>query len=126
MKSMTHESDAPSGLRSDEFDQPRPNGPPLAAVVSAAFGSFVLGLFTTMAEASEAIKEWLKFKGPVGPLSGKTTLAVVAWLVAWAALGFAWRGKQVNLRTAVIVAAVLIGLGIVGTYPSFFEEFTTK
>ena len=44
-------------------------------MVSAGFGIFVLGLLTTLAEASEGIKDFLEdFQGSVdvGPLAGKT------------------------------------------------------
>lgn len=104
----------------------RPNGPAMAAVIAAAFGSFVLGVFTTLAEASPLLKNWLVFREPVGPLSGKTTLAVAAWAVAWIGLGMAWRRREVDFRTVVIASAVLIGLGLIGTYPTFFEQFTTE
>lgn len=101
----------------------RPNGPALAAVVAAAFGTFVLGVFTTLAEASEPLKEWLQFRKPVGPLSGKTSLAVAAWIGAWLVLAVAWRRREVSFRKGLIAAAVMIGLGALGTFPSFFERF---
>ena len=104
----------------------RPNGPPLAAVLAAGIGSFVLGVFTTIAEASPDVKEWLMFRAPVGPLSGKTTLAVAAWAVSWLILGVAWRRRNLAFRPVVIATAVLIGLGLIGTFPSFFEQFTVE
>jgi hypothetical protein len=45
-----------------------------------------LGLLTTLAEASTSFKDWLQWSDDVGPLSGKTILAVAAWLVSWAVL----------------------------------------
>lgn len=107
-------------------EERRPNGPPMAAVVAAAFGCLVLGLFTTLAEASPSVKDWLMFRAPVGPLSGKTTLAVAGWILAWIVLGLAWRGKEVDSRRWIVVAAVLIALGLLGTFPSFFERFTPE
>ena len=101
-----------------------PNGPAFAAVIAAAFGSFVLGVFTTLAEMSEGLKEWLKWREPVGPLAGKTGMAVIAWAVAWVALGILWRRRDVDARKAIVATAILIGLGVLGTFPSFFERFT--
>jgi fluoride ion exporter CrcB/FEX len=94
--------------------------------MAAAIGSFVLGAFTTVAEASPDVKEWLDFRAPVGPLSGKTTMAVAAWAVSWLILAAAWRRKDLNFRPVVIAAAVLLVLGLVGTFPTFFESFTTE
>lgn len=104
----------------------RPNGPALAGVVAAAFGTLVLGVLTTFAEVSASFKEAIVLREPVGPLSGKTTYAVAAWAVSWVVLGLAWRRKDVDTRLVVIVSAVLIGLGLLGTFPTFFEQFTAE
>lgn len=101
----------------------KPNGPVFAAVIAAAVGTFVLGLFTTLAEVSEKLKDWLNWRNPVGPLSGKTGLAVVAWVGAWLVLGIVWRRREIDERKAIMVSAILIGLGVLGTFPSFFERF---
>ncbi|MEX2556154.1 MAG: hypothetical protein WEB06_11025 [Actinomycetota bacterium] len=112
-----------SAMERPEVESARPNGPAVAALVAAAFGSFVLGLFTTLAEVSEPLKNWLNWSNPVGPLSGKTGLALAAWVGAWLALGVAWRRSEVDLPKALIASAALIGLGVLGTFPSFFEQF---
>jgi fluoride ion exporter CrcB/FEX len=104
----------------------RASGPPLAAVLAAAIGTFVLGLFVTLAEASASLKEWLNFRDPVGPLSGKTTMAVAAWAVAWLVFGLLWRKREIDSRVVIIVSAVLIGLGLLGTFPAFFESFAAE
>lgn len=111
-------------MRAGDASDARPNGPPLAAVIAAGAGTFVLGLLTTLAEASAGLKNWLKFRAPVGPLAGKTTLAVAAWAGAWIVLAIAWRRKDVDVRKAIIATAILIGLGVLGTFPTFFEQFT--
>jgi hypothetical protein len=112
-----------------EIDAPyadRPNGPPMAAVVAASFGTFVLGLLTTLNEWSVTVHDWLAFYAPVGPLSGKTLVAVAAFAAAWVVLGIAWRNKEVDFRGTLYVCAVLIACGLIGTYPSFFEQFTNE
>lgn len=102
------------------------NGPALAGAVAGGFGTFMLGLFTTLAEASESIKTWLTFSQPVGPLSGKVTVAVASWAFAWIVLGLAWRTRNVSIRTVVIATMVLLALGILGTFPTFFEQFAPE
>lgn len=104
----------------------RPNGPAFAAVIAAGVGTFVLGFFTTLAEASEKLKDWLAWRNPVGPLSGKTSLGLAAWVGAWLVLGILWRRREIDERRAVIVSAILIGLGVLGTFPLFFERFAAE
>jgi len=100
------------------------NGAAAASVLAAGIGSLALGFFTVVVEASEWAREALNLYGPVGPLSGKTTFAVIVWLVGWVALHFAWRGKQVNFGRVFAFALVLIMLGFIGTFPPFFEAFS--
>ncbi|MDQ0732369.1 hypothetical protein [Arthrobacter sp. B1I2] len=68
----------------------------------------------------------MTFYGPVGPLSGKTTLTVVVWLLCWVALHLALRKREVEGRRVVTASLVLIGLGLglVGTFPMFFQAFS--
>lgn len=46
----------------------------------------VLGLLTTLNGASTGVHDFLEFDQDVGPLSGKTILAVIAYLASWAVL----------------------------------------
>ncbi|HSJ51846.1 MAG TPA: hypothetical protein VLA90_11295 [Actinomycetota bacterium] len=108
---------------------PRPEGPAAAAILAAGIGMFALGLLTILNEASEGLHDWLEgweFGRGVGPLAGKTTVAVIVWVVAWIALGLAWRRKDVNLKTWFWVAFVLGALGFVGTFPPVFEAFAAE
>jgi hypothetical protein len=98
----------------------------MAGVLAAGVGTFVLGLLTTLAEVSVSLKDWLVFRDPVGPLAGKTTLGVAAWALTWIVLGLIWRDRDVSVRTVVIMSAILIGLGALGTYPTFFEKFAAE
>jgi hypothetical protein len=102
-----------------------PTGPAAAALLAAGVGAAALGLFTTLAEASEGFKDWLAFTDEVGPLSGKTTYAVAVWLVAWVVIHWLVRPKALT-RTVLIVTAVLVGLGVLGTFPVFFEAFAPE
>jgi YHS domain-containing protein len=99
------------------------NGAAAAAVLAVGIGGFVLGLLTTLAAASRPVATALVFYGPVGPLSGKSTLAVVVWLAAWAVFHKRWKNTQVNFSGVFAVTLILIGLGVLGTFPPFFEWF---
>jgi len=114
----------PGPAAHDEIDYPeKPEGPVAAAIIAAGVGALSLGILTTTAEASTSIKDFLSFYDPVGPLSGKTIGAVAIWLVAWVVLHMMYRDKGVGSRTALTSALVLIGLGVVGTFPIFFQLF---
>lgn len=108
---------------------PRPDGPAAAALLAAGVGVFALGVLTVVNEASASIHDWLEswdFDQGVGPLAGKTTLAVVVWLVSWAVLSIALWRKEVNLRVWFWVAAVLVALGFLGTFPPIFLSFAAE
>ncbi len=98
-------------------------GPAAAAVLAAGIGAFVLGVLTTLSEASTGIADWLQWNDRVGPLSGKTILAVCGFGCSWAVLYFVLRGKNPVLRPLLIAAAVLVALGLLGTFPTFFQAF---
>jgi len=99
------------------------NGPAAAAILASGIGSMALGLFTTLAQAITSIKNALNLYDPAGPLSGKTTVAVVVWVVAWGILHGLWKGKQVDFAKVFIATVILIALGLLGTFPPFFEAF---
>lgn len=103
-----------------------PTGPAAAAMISAGIGSLVLGLLTTGAEFSTALKDALKLYAPAGPLSGKTTFAIVAFLVSWIILGFMWKDKESNLKSAYTWTLVLVALGFLLTFPPFFVLFASE
>lgn len=85
-----------------------------------------LGVFTTLAEARSSIKDWLSWKDDVGPLSGKTGMAVIVWLIAWAVLHAVYRDRPFESRRALTIALVLVGLGALGTFPIFFQAFASE
>lgn len=104
----------------------KPEGPVAAAILAAGVGCLALGVLTTLAEASETIKDWLNWNDDVGPLSGKTLVAVIVWVVAWAVLHVVYRAKAFETRRALAIALVLVALGVVGTFPTFFQAFASE
>jgi hypothetical protein len=101
----------------------KPEGPIAAAIIAAGIGAAALGLFTTLAEASESFSDWLAWSDDVGPLSGKTILAVAVWLVAWAILHIVLRKRQRGVASALTIGLILVAAGLVGTFPTFFQAF---
>ena len=57
----------------------------------------------------------------VGPLSGKTTFAVLVWLIVWVGLHLRWRDQNVSFRAVYVVTLVLVGVGFVLTFPPVFN-----
>jgi hypothetical protein len=104
----------------------RPTGPVAAAVLATGIGAFVLGLLTTLNEASTGVNDFLRFDDDVGPLSGKTIIAVIAYLASWVLLHALWRRQNPALRPILIATAVLIALGVLGTFPTFFQAFASE
>jgi hypothetical protein len=97
-----------------------------AAFVSSGIGCLVIGLLVTGAEISEGLRNALNWWNPAGPLTGKTGVGVLAWLVSWAILHFLWKDKEVDFNRSFIVALVLIGLGFLFTFPPIFTAFATE
>jgi hypothetical protein len=103
------------------------NGPAAAALLAAGLGSAALGLMIVLVEASpRGFKNWLNVYNPVGPLSGKTIVAVAVYAISWIVLGIALRGKNVRLGRWVTATIMLIGLGILLTFPPIYQLFTRQ
>jgi hypothetical protein len=102
---------------------PLPNGPAAAAVLAAGIGCFALGLLTVLSTAFTPLANVLQFYQPTGPLSGVSTLAVVVWLIAWLVYHWLWRHKQMRFTTVFVTTLVLIILGVIGTFPPFYNLF---
>ena len=101
----------------------RPNGPVAAVLLATGIGSLVLAILVVWAEASESFADSLAYSDRVGPLSGKTIWAVVAFVVSWAGLHAVLRRREVNLRAVWLITLALLGLGLLGTFSPFFELF---
>lgn len=99
------------------------DGAALAAILAAAIGCAVIGIATVLATASPTIKDMLNWWNPAGPLTGKTGVGVIAWLVSWAILHSLWRGKELSFQGISLLALVLIAVGWIGTFPPVFEAF---
>jgi hypothetical protein len=105
------------------MERDRPFGPVAAAFLAAGIGSLVLGILTTLAEASDGVASALEWTKSVGPLTGKTLLAAGAFFVSWGILHVILRDKDPSPKTVFTWTAILLAAGFVLTFPTFFQLF---
>jgi len=91
------------------------NGAAVAAFVAAGVGTFAIGLIVILNEAG--LLSVPAVYAPAGGVTGRTTLGVVVWLVAWAVLHFRWKGRDVDAGRPYAITLVLIALGVLFTLP---------
>jgi hypothetical protein len=101
-----------------------PSGPAAAAILAACLSAAWLGLIIPISEAIVPLKNALNWYNPVGPLSGKTTTMVVVYLLTWAVLHAQWRNREVEFSKVWRWSLVLLGIGLLGSFPPFYEMFT--
>jgi hypothetical protein len=95
------------------------NGAALAAFVAAGIGAFAVGFFVILNEAGVFAAPALY--GPAGGVSGRTTFAVVVWLIAWAVLHSRWKWRQIESQRVLTVTFILIALGLLLTFPPVWQ-----
>ncbi|GIK37495.1 MAG: hypothetical protein BroJett011_13280 [Chloroflexota bacterium] len=97
-----------------------------AAFVASGIGCLVIGLMVTGAEMSEGLKNALNWWNPAGPLTGKTGVGVIVWLVSWVILHSMWKDKDVAFAKSFTVTLILIALGFLLTFPPIFTLFAAE
>lgn len=111
------------GKAVDAVDAVVTTGPAAAAMIAGGAGTFVIGLMTTLAEISAGLKSALNLTNPVGPLSGKTTVGIIVWLIAWFVLNRLMKDKDTDLNKAFTITVILMIAGLLLTFPPVFEYF---
>jgi hypothetical protein len=101
----------------------KPFGPVAAVFIAAGIGAVILGLLTTMAEASKSVADALQLVDDVGPLSGKTIGAVLVFFIAWGVLHAIWKDKDPDSKKIFLWSWILLAIGVVLTFPIFFQLF---
>jgi hypothetical protein len=99
----------------------RPSGPAAAAILAAGLASFTLGLLSVLTAASASVSNAITLSDRVGDISGLTTAATVVFFMSWGVLAIAWRRADLPLVRVAAATAVLIALGLLGTFPPFFN-----
>jgi hypothetical protein len=119
MTNSQMESNSASGINSDVKSE----GPIVAALLAMGAGVMVYGIFVVLTEISTNFKTFLTLNDGVGPLSGKTIFGVLVWLAIWAVLHPAFRRSTVDLWRAFQISLVMVGIGVLFTFPIFFKLF---
>jgi hypothetical protein len=99
------------------------NGSGAAAILAAGLGAAALGVLAVLGDTSAAVKSAMIFYKPTGPLSGVTTVAIVIWLGCWGLLEWRWRKRSVAVGRVCWVALVLLGVGVLLTFPPVGDLF---
>lgn len=104
-----------------DVEPEKPAGPAAAVLLAAGLASFVLGLLTTLTAVSSSVSSALTLRESVGDLSGVSTASIGVFFVAWGVMAIVWRRADPPLMWVAAITAVLVGLGLLGTFPPFFN-----
>ena len=102
-------------------ERARPSGPAAAVVLASGLAAFALGLLSVLTAASSAASDALTLSEGVGDVSGLSVAAAVVFFGAWGALGVGWRRADPPLLRVAAATGILIALGLLGTFPPFFN-----
>ncbi|MEO8077105.1 MAG: hypothetical protein ABI818_12300 [Acidobacteriota bacterium] len=91
------------------------NGSAMAALLGGGIGAFAMGAVVLLNEAGIFAAPALY--APAGGLSGRTTLATIVWLIAWAVLHNRWKAREIAPGRVGAATLLLIALGVLGTFP---------
>lgn len=95
------------------------NGAALASFLGAGIGAFAMGVIVILNEAGLFSAPALY--PPAGGVSGRTTFAVVIWLIGWGVLHRRWKGRQVASRPVRAITLILIALGVLLAFPPVWK-----
>ena len=99
------------------------NGPAAAALLSAGAGCCAMGILYIAGNVSPIMNKVLSIYKPAGALSGVSTGSIIVWLVLWAVLARRWAKRDVELNRVGIWSAVLLGAGLLLTFPPIARLF---
>jgi hypothetical protein len=91
------------------------NGSAMAALLGGGIGAFSMGAVVLLNEAGILAAPALY--APAGGVSGRTTLATIVWLIAWAVLHYRWKERDLAPGRVGAVTLTLTALGVLGTFP---------
>jgi hypothetical protein len=97
------------------------NGTAIAGLFSSGLGVVSLGLLIILSEAHASLKNALVFDGPVGPLSGKTTVAILIWLFSWAVLHLLWRNQELPWNRWWKISSGTLIVGFFLCFPPIYD-----
>jgi hypothetical protein len=101
-----------------------PNGAAWAAILAAGIGCASFGVITDLAEANARVNDALAWYRPAGGLSGVAGCAIIIWLAFWALFSVRWKHRQlVATRGIIMLSLALVLIGVLATFPPFYELF---
>jgi hypothetical protein len=105
----------------------RPNGPVAAALLAGGIGAAVLGIATLLVElVGDAVKKPLTWFSSVGPLSGKSGLGIIAFIISWVVLYYILKDKETKFEQMAMIALGLLVVGLVFTFPPVWHLLAGK
>ena len=106
----------------------KPNGPAVAAFLSAMIGLLTLGianlgdetkvLTTTLLETG---KLWIPNAQGIGPYSGKETFLLLGWLGSWVILYAVPKKRDVRLAAPVVIFIAGLAIATLLIYTPFLD-----
>jgi hypothetical protein len=99
------------------------DGAAAAALLAAVIGILVLAVAIVVAEANADFSDWLKWDNEVGPLSGKSSLGLIAWAASWPVLHVLLYRRDRVLLAASAISLVLFVAAMVLMFPPVFDKF---
>jgi hypothetical protein len=124
MSALPDETDSAQG--EGKTDAVIPNGSAAAAILAAGGGCFLVSVCAWLGDAFPAMGRLFNFYNPTGPLSGVTTTAIVIWLILWFVLSKIWGEKSVPMGKINTIAFLLLGIGLLLTFPPFGDFLQGK
>ena len=103
--------------------QGKRNGAACAAIFAASSGIFIFGFVILWASADPQISQALNWALPVGPLSGKVGVGILAWIIPWFFLHFVWSKRELNFNRVLFCSISLMAIGMILMFPPVFEAF---
>jgi len=99
------------------------NGPAAAALLAGGIGSAAMGIITLIYELDDqsGFSKSMTWYKPVGGLSGKSSWAIMIFFISWAILHFVWKDKDTNFARIPSLAIALLFVGLIGTFPPFWQ-----
>lgn len=91
------------------------NGSAMAALLGGGIGACAMGVVVLLNEAG--IFAVPALYAPAGGVSGRTTLATIVWLMAWAMLHHRWKAREIAPGRIGAVTLILTAVGVLGTFP---------
>jgi hypothetical protein len=91
------------------------NGSAMAALLGGGIGALAMGAVVLLNEAGIFAAPTLYT--PAGGVSGRTTLATIVWLMAWAVLHNRWKARDVPTGRIGALTLILIAVGVLATFP---------